>query len=131
MTENHDRSGVARIAADLLHVRRVFGEPIVAGDVTLVPVALVTGTSGFGGGEGMMGAAVPVQGEGAQGSSTGSGEGGGFGVHVRPLGTYVVSGSQVRWEPALDLLKIILGGQAVGAVALIALSCAIRKRRRR
>lgn len=128
MTETRDIPAVPRIAADLLHVRRAFGEPVVAGDVTLVPVALVTGGSGYGAGTGSM------DGRGTEtvsGSSTGEGEGGGYGVHVRPLGTYVVSGSEVRWEPALDLLKIILGGQAVGAVAMIALACALRKRRRR
>lgn len=41
-----------RVARDLLTVRRVFGEPIHQGDVTLVPVARVMGGSGYGDGDG-------------------------------------------------------------------------------
>src|SRR5665811_110315 len=41
-----------RVARDLLTVRRVFGEPIQQGDVTLVQVARVMGGSGYGDGDG-------------------------------------------------------------------------------
>lgn len=121
-------SRIVRVAADALDVRRAFGRPEQHGDVSLVPVALVVGGSGAGWGGGEMGAASDVAGRG-QGS--GDGGGGGFGLTVRPLGVYVVSGSDVRWQPALDLGRVILGGQLVGAVAVVAVASVLRRRRRR
>ena len=35
----------------------------------------------------------------------------GFGVSGRPVGAYVIKDGKVSWEPALDLNRIILGGQ--------------------
>lgn len=113
-----------RVARDLLTVRRVFGEPIQHGDVTLVPVARVSGGSGYGDGEGS------VDGPGGKGPGAGSGSGGGFGVSVTPVGVYVVQGSDVTWQPAFDLNRVVLGGQVVGAIALLALARALRRRRR-
>ncbi len=121
------RRRVTRVAADTLHVRRAFGEPIVRDGVTIVPVARVAGGAGEGYGSGSLDGGTP--GNRAQGAGTGSGEGGGFGVQVRPIGVYVVSGSQVRWEPALDLARAILGGQVVVAVVALAVAWARRRRR--
>ena len=45
------------------------------------------------------------------------------------MGVYVVAGSTVQWRPALDVNRIILGGQIAGAVAVTALSRALRRRR--
>lgn len=124
-----DRSGPARrtdalrAAADLLTVRRAFGEPIVQDPVTLVPVARVTGGAGAGWGTGTIG-------ETDRGEGAGEGGGGGYGVRVRPLGAYVVDGTKVTWQPALDLGRVILGGQVVGAVAVFALAWAWRTHRR-
>ncbi|MCL3860097.1 GerW family sporulation protein [Actinotalea sp. K2] len=119
---------ITRTAGDALSVRRAFGTPVQHGDVTLVPVASVAGGSGSGYGT------AEVGGDAARGASrgdgTGTGGGGGFGLRVHPIGVYVVQGAQVRWQPALDLGRVILGGQVVGAVAVIALSWAIRGRRR-
>lgn len=113
-----------RVARDLLTVRRAYGEPIQRGDVTIVPVARVIGGSGYGDGDGQW--AKP--GDDEQG--TGSGSGGGFGVSVTPVGVYVVSGADVTWQPAMDLNRVILGGQVVGAIALLLLARALRRRRR-
>ncbi len=66
-----------------------------------------------------------------QGATEGSGGGGGFGVQVRPLGVYVVDDEGVRWQPALDLNRVILGGQAVAVVLGVTLAWAARRRRRR
>lgn len=118
---------VTRVAGDALHVRRAIGDPVRAGDVTLLPVARVLGGSGSGWGSGELGAgtrAAETRGEGA-----GAGGGGGFAVRVRPLGVYVVQGSHVEWQPALDLTRVILVGQLVGAVAVMSLSWALRPRR--
>ena len=113
-----------RVARDLLTVRRAYGEPIQRGDVTIVPVARVVGGSGYGDGDGQW--AKP--GDDEQG--TGSGSGGGFGVIVTPVGVYVVTGTDVSWQPAMDLNRVILGGQVVGAIALLLLARALGRRRR-
>lgn len=127
--DHHDagHGRVTRAANDALHVRRAFGEPIVRDGVTIVPVARVTGGAGEGYGSGSLDGAGP--GDRAQGAGSGSGEGGGFGLRVQPIGVYVVSGSQVRWEPAFDLARAILGGQVVVAVVALAVAWARRRRR--
>jgi hypothetical protein len=43
----------------------------------------------------------------------------GFGVSSRPVGAFVIKGSDVSWQPALDLNRIILMGQVVAIVALL------------
>jgi uncharacterized spore protein YtfJ len=93
-------------ARDSLTVRRVYGEPYERNGVTVIPAASV-----FGGGGG---------GEGEQ-SDGKTGDGGGFGVRARPVGAYVIRGEQVHWESALDLNRVILGGQAIAAIALLVL----------
>jgi len=113
-----------RVARDLLTVRRVYGEPVVTDDVTLIPVARVVGGSGYGDGDGQW------QTEGDDQTGTGSGSGGGFGVHVSPVGVYVVRGTDVTWQPAMDLNRVILGGQLVGAIALLVIARVVRRRRR-
>lgn len=120
---------VTRVAGDALHVRRVFGEPIREEGVTLVPVARVLGGAGSGWGTGEVGAGTSAAQSSGEGS--GAGGGGGFGVRVRPLGVFVVRGTDVEWRPALDLGRVILGGQVVGALAVLAVSWALRARRRR
>lgn len=115
------RTNPVRAARDLLTVRRVFGEPIVTPEVTLVPVARIVGGAGFGDGEGEIRGGHP---------QAGSGSGGGFGVVAVPVGTYVVRGAEVTWQPAVDMSRVILGGQVVGAIALVVIARAVRRRRR-
>lgn len=112
------------VAGDALHVRRVFGEAYEVGGTLVIPVARVVGGSGMGYGTGALGGSE----EG--GSGEGSGGGGGFGVHAKPVGVYAVRDGVVRWHPALDLNRVILGGQVVGAIAVLALARALRARRR-
>jgi uncharacterized spore protein YtfJ len=104
---------------DVLTVRRVFGDPYVVGDVTVIPVATVRGGGGGGGGEGT----------GTEGRKEGSGAGGGlgFGVHARPVGVYVVRDGDVTWQPSVDVMRIVLGGQLLGAIALLSLRAIFRK----
>ncbi|WP_242392540.1 spore germination protein GerW family protein [Anaeromyxobacter oryzisoli] len=99
---------------DALSVKRVFGDPIQQGDVTLIPVAIVGGGAGGGGGAGP--------------SGQGSGEGGGFGVSARPAGVYVVKHGEVSWRPAVDVNRIVLGMQIVCAIGLLALLRGLRRR---
>lgn len=101
-------------AADAAQVRRVFGEPIERDGVTIIPTASVRGGAGGGGGRG-----AKEEGEGA---------GGGYGFMAHPAGVFVVRGDQVDWRPALDLGKVILGGQLVAVTFLLVLRSILRRR---
>lgn len=101
-------------AADAAQVRRVFGEPIERDGVTIIPTASVRGGAGGGGGRG-----PKEEGEGA---------GGGYGFMAHPAGVFVVRGDQVDWRPALDLGKVILGGQLVAVTFLLVLRSILRRR---
>lgn len=130
MSENLIDTNLAVDAArDALSVRRVFGEAYQVDGATVIPVAKVLGGGGHGFGSG----STPelVRSEASAGPAEGSGGGGGFGVRVRPVGAYVVSGGQVTWRPALDLNRVILGGQATVAIVAVAAACVLRSRRRR
>jgi len=52
------------------------------------------------------------------GHGAGHGGGGGYGTRVKAVGVYVVDDDGVHWQPALDLNRVILGGQVVAATAL-------------
>ena len=105
-------------ARDALTVKRVFGEPYERDGVTLIPAAVVRGGAGGG------------QGEGSEGEARrGSGGGGGCGLVAKPAGVYVIEGDHVRWQPAVDVNRIVLGGQIVAVVALLVLRSVLRRRR--
>ena len=96
-------------ARDALTVKRVFGDPIERGGVTVIPVANVAGGAG-GGGAGR--------------------DGGGFGLRATPAGVYVIKDGNVKWEPAFDLNRTILGGQIVTIVVLLTIQVVARARAR-
>jgi uncharacterized spore protein YtfJ len=102
---------------DTLTVKRVFGEPYERNGLTVIPVASLRG--GGGGGTG----------EGGSGEGKGSGSGGGFGVIARPAGVYIIESNKVRWQPAVDVNRVIMGGQIVAVVALLVLR-SVRRRQR-
>jgi hypothetical protein len=56
-------------------------------------------------------------GEGPEGQ--GKGLGGGFGIGARPVGAFLIRGSDVTWRPAVDVNRIVVGGQIVAVVALL------------
>lgn len=116
------------VAGDALHVRRVFGEAYQEGGTLVIPVAKVMGTGGLGYGSGTMGGGRGESGPEAEGE--GDGGGGAFGLRVKPVGVYTVRDGDVRWQPAMDLNRVILGGQILGAVTMLAIACMVRKRRR-
>jgi uncharacterized spore protein YtfJ len=97
---------------DALSVGRVYGDPIERDGTTIIPAAKVRGGGGGGGGGGDAG-----------------GNGGGFAMTARPVGAYVIRGGVVRWEPALDVNRIVLGAQ-VAAIVLFLTLRAIFKRRK-
>ena len=104
---------------DLLTVKQVFGEMYERDGVTVIPVAEVRGGGGGGGGEG----ADQQQGHG-------SGTGVGFGVKVRPAGAFIMKNGEVTWMPAVDVTRIVLGGQLVALAALLVVRATLRRRRR-
>ncbi|MFS0701412.1 hypothetical protein AB6N24_15690 [Cellulomonas sp. 179-A 4D5 NHS] len=122
-----DHAALTRAAGDSGTVRRVFGEAYERGGATVIPVAKVLGAvmTGSGTGEAVAGAGA------GKGEGGGSGGGGGYATRVRAVGVYVVDDDGVHWRPALDLNRVILGGQIVGAVVLSTLSLAWALRRRR
>jgi len=107
------------VVRDAMSVKRVFGDPYRVNDTTIIPVAAVSGGGGGGGGSG------------PDSEGGGSGAGIGFGVNARPVGVFVVKDGTVSWRPAVDLLPIVLGAQAVAFAAVVALRRALRRRPRR
>jgi len=98
-------------ARDAMTVKRVFGEPYAVDGITVIPVAKVAG--GGGGGEG-------------SGVNAQTGSGAGFGLGAVPVGMYVIRDGVVLWQPALDVNRLILGGQILIAFMLLTLRAIIR-----
>ena len=101
-------------ARDAMTVKRVFGDPYERNGITVIPVAKVQGGAGGGDGEGPEG--------------TGKGSGSGFGINARPVGAYLIRGDDVAWRPAVDLNKVIIGGQVVAIVALLTIRAIVKAR---
>ncbi len=99
-------------ARDALTVKRVFGEPFEKDGVTIIPAARIGGGAGGGSGDG----------------DDGSGSGGGFGLSASPAGAYIVRGDEVTWQPAVDVNRIVMGGQIVAVVLLLVLGSIFRAR---
>lgn len=97
---------------DTLTVRRVFGDAYEKNGVTAIPVARVQG--GAGGGQGD--------------SADGKGWGGGAGMAAHPSGMFVIVGDRVRWEPALDINRIVVGAQIVAVVGLLTVRSIVKAR---
>ncbi len=114
-----DPNELMQQARDALTVKRVFGEAYERDGVTVIPAASIRGGAGGGRGEG----ATP------DGSGSGSGSGGGFGLTAKPAGAYVIEENKVRWQPAVDVNRIILGGQVVAIVLLLVLGRVLRRSR--
>ena len=84
-------------ARDAITVKRVFGDPVEADGVTIVPAADVRGVGGGGGDDDNNGGA-------------------GFGLHARPAGAWVIRGGEASWSPAVDLNRIAAYAFLVGLV---------------
>src|SRR5215471_2829974 len=89
-------------AQESLTAGRVFGAPIQANGVTVIPVAIIGG------------------GGGANGRSPTEGSLG-FGLRARPAGVFVVKNGDASWRPAINVNWIIAGGQLVALTAILAL----------
>jgi len=97
---------------DAVTVKRVYGEPIEREGVTIIPAAKVSGGGGGGGDAEHNG-------------------GGGFGISAKPAGAYVIKGGAVEWQPALDINRIVLGGQIVAIFFFLFLRTLVKSRAKR
>jgi uncharacterized spore protein YtfJ len=104
---------------DKIGVQTVVGEPIQDKEsgLTLVPVARVNGRAGGGGGTE------------TDTDERSGGEGIGFTLHSTPTGVFVIGHDKVRWLPAVDVNRVILGGQLVAIAALLTVRAIVRARR--
>lgn len=87
-----------------LEARMVYGEPVERDGVTVIPAARVMGGGGGGDGEDKRGH---------------HGEGGGLGLIARPAGAFVIKNGDVKWEPAVDVNRVI------GAIAAVLITAAV------
>jgi len=101
-------------ARDTLTIKRVFGEPYEKDGATIIPAARIQGGAGGGSGEDPQG--------------QGKGSGSGFGITARPVGAFVIRDGQVSWRPAVDVTRIVLGGQMVAVVALLTVRTILKAR---
>ena len=58
----------------------------------------------------------------------GTGIGAGFGVNARPAGAFVIRGEEVDWRPAIDVNRVILGGQLIAIAALLLARTVVKSR---
>jgi len=91
-------------AGKTLGVRRVYGEPYEKNGVTVIPAARVMGGGGGGGATDTSTADSPT-------GAPASGSGVGFGMSGGPVGAFVIKGDEVKWLPAIDVNRLMLGFQ--------------------
>jgi uncharacterized spore protein YtfJ len=115
---SHDTDVFARLRdiVDNADAGKVFGTPITQGGTIVLPVAKVGGGGGGGSGTGPAADGAP------------GGAGGGFGLSATTLGVYAVRDGKVKWLPAVDVNKIVLGGQLVAVAGLLLARALLRPR---
>lgn len=96
-------------ARDAVTVKRVYGDPIERDGILVVPAAKVSGGAGGGG-------------------DAEHNRGGGFGIAAKPAGAWVIKGGEVEWQPALDINRIVLGGQIVAIFFFLFLRTLVKSR---
>lgn len=84
--------------------RQVYGDVYEKNGLTVIPAATVRG--GGGGGVGRHGEAE-------------EGRGAGFGLIARPSGAWIIEEGKATWKPAVDVNRIVLGGQIVALAAIL------------
>lgn len=102
---------------DSAGVQRVFGEPVTQGDVTVIPVARIAQGGGGGGGK-------------QEGERPSQGSGGGYGLGATPAGVFVIKNGEVKWQPAVDVNRIVIGGQIVAVVLLLTIRSIVKRWRK-
>lgn len=143
MRHTPDLSRISETLAEVFGVREVYGEPIERDGAIVIPAARVWSGGGAGGGGGTepggVADAAPSEdpadpaGRGTESGALAEGEGSGFGFGRRaePAGAFVVDEHGVRWVPAVDVNRIVLGGQVAFVLAVAAVAWAVSRRRKR
>ncbi|MFC8800417.1 hypothetical protein ACFT2C_22015 [Promicromonospora sp. NPDC057138] len=141
-----DLHRISEAVAESFGAREVYGEPIERDGVLVIPAAHVWSSGGAGAGGPDHGAATaPDSPEGAPAEAAadrsepdagphprpdGGGGGVGFGRRAEPAGAFVVEGQAVRWVPAVNVNRIVLGGQVAFVLAAALVGWAVVRRRR-
>jgi uncharacterized spore protein YtfJ len=112
-----DVQDVIAQARDTLTVKRVFGEPYEKDGLTIIPAARIQGAAGGGSGEDPQG--------------QGKGSGVGFSIAARPVGAFIIREGDLSWRPAVDVNRIVLGGQVVAVVALLTVRAIVKAKAKR
>ncbi len=105
-------------------VGAVYGDPIQAGDYTIITASEVVAGSGFGFGRGMGSApasASSSNGEAAKATEAtggGGGGGGGGGSTARPVALIVIGPNGVEVRPVVDVTKIAVAALTAWGAAL-------------
>lgn len=118
-----DLKRISEAVADAFGVEDVFGAPVERDGTLVIPVARVWSAGGGGGGGG--GEAVTTD----RPASDGGGGGVGFRRRAAPVGAYVIDDAGMRWVPALDVNRIVLGGQVVLMTVAFVVGWAVARRR--
>lgn len=106
-------------------VREVVGEPTVAGGRTVIPLARISHTYGFGYGRG------PQQ-PGANGEHEAPGGGGGGGrAATRPVAIVEVTPQGTRVTPVIDVTRTTIAGIALAAWCVFWITATVRRLARR
>jgi uncharacterized spore protein YtfJ len=90
-------------ARDVMSAKRVYGDPYEKDGLTVIPAVSVRGGGGTG----------------AEGDDPESAAGSGFGVAARPSGAWIIENGDATWKPAVDVNRIVLGGQIVAMTAIV------------
>lgn len=101
-----ENSFIERLAQKIgitANAKHIYGEPVVRGGVTVIPVAKAV--YGFGGGSGKDG--------------TDEGSGGGGGAVVTPVGYIEIKNGRTRFRPARNWLNLIPLAAAAAPVILL------------
>ena len=95
-------------------VKNVFGDPVQAGDKTIIPVAQIAYGLGGGYGQGnkklkQAPAAISVEPPTADDKGMASGQGAGGGIYAKPKGVYEISATGTRFIPANNARSLLMG----------------------
>jgi uncharacterized spore protein YtfJ len=105
---------VVNEARSAMRASEVFGTPYEKDGITVIPAAKIAGGAGGGGDQ--------------QNPQAG---GVGFGVSSRPVGAFVIKNGDVRWEPSIDVNRVILMAQVVLIAALLTVRTIVKARAKR
>jgi uncharacterized spore protein YtfJ len=100
-------------ATDSLDAKMVYTEPYEKDGITVIAAARLSGGGGGGNGQDEKGQ---------------QGEGGGLGLTAKPVGAYVIKDGKLRWQPAIDVSRLLATIGAVTVGILLAAGRIVRIR---